>query len=231
MSETNYNTLLPEIEAIPDGDTQAPNMPVEKFVQEAANLEVWSADDRPALEAVGVAAATFDALPDRIGALRYAQSIWARERHSREQAQQQWLEQEPIAMDLKNQLEHGFRFAFRDRQDLLNKVHLVEDGSGKEDLVQDLSDLAVLGEDNADLLTAINFDTTQLQTAATLSGEMSTLLAEVNGEKADNNSSKQIRDKAYTLLKIAVDEIRGAGKYAFWKDAKRRKGYLSFQHR
>ncbi|MEP1094032.1 MAG: hypothetical protein ABJG78_02920 [Cyclobacteriaceae bacterium] len=231
MSEINYNTLLPVMEAIPDGNTLAPNMPVEKFLQEAANISVWSAEDRTVLEGVGVAAAIFDTLPARIGALRYAQSLWAKERHSKEEAQLQWLEQEPVAVDLKNQLEHGFRFAFRLRQDLLNKVQEIEEGNGKEDLVQDLSDLAVLGLDNLSLLEAVNFDVTQLQVAGTLSGTMSTLLAEVNGEKADSNISKLVRDKAYTYLKASVDEIRGAGKYVFWKDDKRRKGYLSFQHR
>lgn len=227
MSESNYTTLLSVIEAIADGDTKAPNMPVEKFVQEAANLDVWSADDRPALEAVGVAAATFDSLGERTGALRYAQSLWTRERHTREEAQQQWVEDEEAATDLKDQLEHSFRFAFRNRQDLLNKVHEIEEGNGKEDLVQDLSDLAVLGNANLDLLTLINFDVLLLQQAADLSVAMSTLLAEVNGEKADSNSLRLVRDKAYTHLKVAVDEIREAGKYVFWQDKKRLKGYKS----
>lgn len=227
MSEVNYQTLLPVIEAIADSETKTPNMPVEKFVQEAANLEVWSTDDRPALEAVGVAAVTFDSLADRTGALRYAQSLWTRERHTREEAQQQWIEDEESATDLKDQLEHSFRFAFRNRQDLLNKVHEIEEGNGKEDLVQDLSDLAVLGNANLDLLTAISFEVVRMQEAADLSTAMSMLLAEVNGEKADSNSLRLVRDKAYTHLKSAVDEIRGAGKYVFWQDKNRLKGYKS----
>ncbi|MEQ8471570.1 MAG: hypothetical protein RIC35_10305 [Marinoscillum sp.] len=38
------------------------------------------------------------------------------------------------------------------------------------------------------------------------------------------------RDKAYTFLKRAVDEIREAGKYVFWKDPKRLQGYRSLYH-
>lgn len=81
------------------------------------------------------------------------------------------------------------------------------------------------------LLTAINFEVVQLQEVADLSATMSALLAEVNGEKAESNSARLMRDKTYTLLKRAVDEIRSAGKYAYWQDKKRRKGYPSFHHR
>lgn len=225
MSQTNYETLLPEIEAIPDSDTKKPNMPVEKYVQEAANIGLWSIEDRSALEQVGVPPATFDTLITRTGALGYAQSLWSRERHTREEAQQEWLEQEPIAVDLKNELEHSFRFAFRNRQDLLNKVHEIEVGTGNADLLQDLSDLAVLGNANLDLLTLINFDTNRLLEATDVSTTMSALLAEVTGEKADDNSARVIRDKAFTYLKSSVDEIREAGKFVFWRDDRRRKGY------
>ena len=70
-------------------------------------------------------------------------------------------------------------------------------------MIQDLSDLSVLGKANQPLLAAMN------------------------GERAENNSAKTIRDKAYTLLKKAVDEIREAGKYVFWKNPDRLKGYYS----
>ena len=36
-----------------------------------------------------------------------------------------------------------------------------------------------------------------------------------------------IRDKAYTLLKWAVDEIRECGRFVFWRTPERLKGYSS----
>ena len=53
------------------------------------------------------------------------------------------------------------------------------------------------------------------------------MLAEANGDKADPNESKIIRDKAYTYMKSLVDEIREAGKYVFRKNPKRLDGYSS----
>ncbi|WP_346862443.1 hypothetical protein [uncultured Draconibacterium sp.] len=53
------------------------------------------------------------------------------------------------------------------------------------------------------------------------------MLAEANGDKADPNESKIIRDKAYTHMKVLVDEIRLAGKYVFRKNPNRLKGYSS----
>ncbi|WP_299583090.1 hypothetical protein [uncultured Sunxiuqinia sp.] len=44
---------------------------------------------------------------------------------------------------------------------------------------------------------------------------MGNLLGLANGDKADQNQSKLLRDKAYTYLKELVDEIRDAGKYLF----------------
>ena len=227
MSKQNYDALLAEIEAISEAETKIPNMPIDKFSQEAANLEVWSKDDVAALTTVGVAQATFDSIIPKIDALRYAQSTWMKDRYSKEEARQEWDTESPVALELKNELEHAFRFAFRQRPDLLNKVKAIEEGSGNEDLIQDLSDLSVLGKANQPLLEAIALDVTKLDTAATMSSDMSALLAAMNGERAENNSAKTIRDKAYTLLKKSVDEIREAGKYVFWKNPDRLKGYYS----
>ena len=225
MSHAQFSALQAQIEALDEALVQTPNMPVDKFLQEAANLKVWSTDDQPQLVAVGVPQTHFNSLEDRIGALRYAQSLWNKERHSQDEARQQWNEQLPQATDLKDQLEHSFRFAFRQRPDLLTKVRQIEAGSGNADLLQDLSDLSVLGKANLPLLQAISFDETLLDTAESTAGTMSTLLATMNGERNDSSNIINTRNKAYTYLKQAVDEIREAGKYVFWKDDNRIKGY------
>ena len=227
MSKDNFDALKPEMDAIPDNEVKTPNMPVDKYVQESADLVVWSKEDQPKLEAVGVPTASFTRLPVAEGALRYAQSIWNKERYSQEEATRQWNEEAPVADDLRNELEHSFRYAFRTRPDLLSRVAAIEDGTGNADMLQDLSDLSVLGKANLPLLQAISFDETKLDTAAALSDSLSDVLATMNGERTDPNQAKRTRDRAYTLLKNVVDEIREAGKFVFWKDDKRRKGYYS----
>ncbi|MBK6267335.1 hypothetical protein JKA74_19995 [Marivirga sp. S37H4] len=80
---------------------------------------------------------------------------------------------------------------------------------------------------NLPLLQAINFEEEKLHKAASDASELSVLLAKANGERREDSSPKITRDKAYTYLKQAVDEIYEAGKYVFWKDEARKKGYKS----
>jgi len=176
---------------------------------------------------VGVPEAYFDEMETRIGVLRYAQSVWNKDQYTKEEAQQEWDELSPKAYDLKNEIEHSLRFAFRKRPDLLRKVQGIEEGTSNADLVQDLSDLATLGNANLPLLTAVNFDEAKLDQAANEASDLSVLLARANGERKEQSSPKITRDKAYTYLKEVVDEIYEAGKYVFWKDEARKRGYLS----
>jgi hypothetical protein len=110
---------------------------------------------------------------------------------------------------------------------LLSRVSDIADGSGHADMIQDLNDLAVLGKANSEFLTAIGFDLSLLDTAASVADELADLLATANGDKVEKNASKTIRDKAYTHLKELVDEVRAAGKYLFWRNPNRLKGYTS----
>ncbi|PTB91614.1 hypothetical protein C9994_15230, partial [Marivirga lumbricoides] len=106
---------------------------------------------------------------------------------------------------------------------MLNKVQGVEAGSGHADLVQDLSDLSALGMANLPLFQAINLEEDKLNKAASEASDLSILLAKANGERREDSQPKITRDKAYTYLKQATDEIQEAGKYLFWKDAARKK--------
>ncbi|WP_340154109.1 hypothetical protein [uncultured Marivirga sp.] len=227
MSKENFETLKGTIEAIEPADTKIPNMPVDVYVQEASDLQEWSNEDQAQLVEVGVPQAYFDEMEERIGALRYAQSVWNKDRYTMEEAQQEWEEISPQAYDLKNEIEHSFRYAFRKRPDLLNKVSGIEQGTSDSDMVQDLSDLATLGNANLPLLTAISFDEAKLDQAANQATELSVLLAKANGERKEEGSPKITRDKAYTYLKQVVDEIYQAGKYLFWKDEGKLEGYSS----
>jgi len=166
-------------------------------------------------------------LPPRAGACREAQSIWNKDYRSQQEAQKQWAEQSPLAYEFVMDLLQTMRFGYRKDPALLSRVSAITEGSGHADMIQDLNDIAVLGRENPDPLTAIGFDLDQLDLAATRADELADLLAEANGDKADQNESKVIRDRAYTHLKKLVDEIREAGKYVFRKDKNRYKGYIS----
>lgn len=223
----DYNAKLATIMAITDEETSEPTMPVNAALQEAENLHHWSLDDVAELEVVGITEDQIEDLPVRAGACREAQSIWNKDYRSQQEAQKQWAERSPLAYDLRDDLLASMRFAYRNDDALLGRVSAIAEGSGHADMIQDLNDIAVLGRENPEPLTGIGFNLDQLDLAATWADELADLLAEANGDKADPNESKIIRDKAYTHMKVLVDEIRVAGKYVFRKNPNRLKGYSS----
>lgn len=223
----DYNAKLAEIQAIPIDEVKEPGIPVDVALQETENLYHWVLDDFEKLKLVGITNAMINDLPVRAGATREAQSIWNKDFRSQQEAQKLWAIEAPEAYELHDDLLASLRFAYRNNDALLGRVSAISDGSGNADMIQDLNDISVLGSAYPDPLTAINFKLTKLGLAATRSDRLADLLAEANGDKADSNESKVIRDKAYTYMKTLVDEIREAGKYVFRKDKNRLKGYSS----
>ena len=61
-------------------------------------------------------------LPQRIGALREAESLWFKERFGREEAQQQWDQEAPAAYALRDQMLRAMRYAYRRDDALLKRV-------------------------------------------------------------------------------------------------------------
>ena len=222
-NKEDFEVSLTAIQALPRKSVKEPNMPVDTFVQEAEDLYTWCQDDVSVLVSKGLTEEKILEIPVRAGACREAQSRWMKESRS----QDLWNAQSPAAYDLRDELLHDFRYAFRNNDSLLARVDEIAKGDGHEDMVQDLNDLAVLGTENQDLLTAIGFDLTKLETAAGLSDQMAELLAVVNGTKTGDHDAKYLRDQAYTYLKELVDEVRECGKYVFWKNESRSKGYSS----
>ena len=120
-----------------------------------------------------------------------------------------------------------FRFAFRKHPPLLRVVREIEKSSSQPGTVQDLNDLSVLGYHNREMLETIHFDMSLLETAAQTSVEMARIVAETRSLKQNPGNAKIIRDRVYTHLKEAVDEIRQAGQYVFRYNKERLTGYRS----
>jgi hypothetical protein len=227
-SKEDYDAKLEVIKAIPDDRIKTPNaIPMDVYIQEAENLYQWCQVDKDVLTTCGLSWELVDDMPIRCGALREAESLWNKERFSREAAEKMWAQESPLAYDLRNELVHHFRYAFRNDSSLTVRVNAIAEGSSHADMIQDLNDLSVLGKENQELLANISFDITLLDQAAQKADEMAALLAEATRDRSDYSEVKKIRDQAHTHLKEAVDEICACGQYAFWKDEDRFKGYRS----
>ncbi len=228
MSNTeHYQAELPAIQAIPVASLKRPVMPVRQYVYEAECLYQWSQVDRPLLAKAGLDLALLDAIPQRAGALSEIESYWGVERFAHEDARRAWEEQSPAAYELRDRLLRDMRFAFRRDDALLARVAAIADGNGHVDMLQDLNDLAVLGRSQLPALAVIGLDAAVLEQAATLADDLTTLLAQVAGERREGSTTLQLRDQAYTHLKAAVDEVRDHGQYVFWNNPARRDGYFS----
>jgi hypothetical protein len=227
MSKENFDLKEKEIAAISDQHVKLPNMPVGEAVQEAENLFAWCQDDKAALTKAGLDWALVDDLPLRAGACRYAQSLWKRDSKTSEEAEKEWKSKSPAAYDFRDVLLHDFTFAMRADNELIAKVQAIREGSSRADMLQDLSDLDVLGRANPGLLKKVGFDMKKLAQAATMADDLSAVLALANGEDGNDDNAKEMRDKAYTYMKQAIDEIRTTGQYVFWRDDNRSKGYIS----
>jgi hypothetical protein len=136
-----------------------------------------------------------------------------KERYSQEAAAKAWKEESPKAYEFRNDLLADLRFTFRKRPDLLARIRAIADA----DMIQDLMDISVLGKANATELEKTKYDLRNFDIAAQKSDALAELLAKANGATLDNSKAKEIRDRAYTHLKEAMDELRETDKYAFRK--------------
>ena len=224
----DYDKKLEEIKAIREDQIKTPNnIPVDVYIQEANNLYQWCLDDKETLTSLGLNWEFVTDLPARASALKEAESRWNKQRFAGKEWAKKWQEESPIAYDLRDEILQWFRFAFRKDDELLRKVAHIAEGEGHPLMIQCLTGLAVPGRANPLLLKKINFDMTLLDRAAETSPRMRRLLAKTTTEREEENDGKKIRDRAYTHLKEAVDEIYEYGQFAFRKDDERRRGYRS----
>jgi len=223
----DLQSMLPLMEAIPAKDVVAPGMPVATYIQEAENLNAWMQADRALLVAHGQPDDLLDSLPARTGALREAESEWDAARYDREHAKAEYERESSLAFDLFAHIVRHFRYAFRKHPALLARLPRSKAWSSDVERIQDLNNVAVMGREHLGLLAAAGFHPARLDELAALSDALADKYALARGEKASGRGSKILRDRAFTLLKTAVDEIRAAGRFLFWNDETRLQGYRS----
>ena len=226
-NKTDFEKVAGFLKDIKDDRLKFPTIPMDTYNQEAENLAVWCEPDKEKLIAAGLDWSIFDSMATRAGASRWATSLWFKVRFTQEQAQDEWKKLSPTGYELLSEILHSMRYAYSDNDNLLKRVSEIAEGRGNADMIQDLSDSAVLGQGNIEPLKAIGFDTAKLDEASRKSDELASLLAHATGEKALDSDVKLARDQAYTYLKEGVDAIRKCGQYVFWKNEKRAYGYAS----
>jgi hypothetical protein len=229
MSENeDYNKKIEIIKTITDDRIKVPHhIPVGIYIQEAEKLYTWCQDDKEELKAKGLDWTVVEDLPIRCGALIESESQWQIEQKLRRKAEKIWVRESPKGYDLRNVLIHHFNYAFRDDSLLIGWIREIAGRLTHSGMIRGLKDLSALGKANQGLLTNIGFDLTLLDMASQTSDALNSKYAAGSWKSEDYREAKKIRNQAFTHLKEAVDLIREYGRYVFWRNAYRLKGYRS----
>jgi len=224
----DYNKKIEVIKAVPDDQIKVPHhIPVVTYIQESEHLFGWCKYDKEELTAKGLNWKVVEDLPVRCGALREAESKWLIQQSERRESAKILHREFSKGYNLRNELIHHFNYAFRDKSSLIVKVKEIAGRKSHEGMVKGLYALYVLGHINHYLLTDIGFDLKMLDLAAQMSNELATKKDEASFESEEYLEAKNFRNRAYTHLKEAVDYIREYGRYVFWRNPARLKGYRS----
>ncbi|MBN2716672.1 MAG: hypothetical protein JXX14_12530 [Deltaproteobacteria bacterium] len=219
-----YDQMMQEITSIPPHKTLSPSMPMDAYIQEALLLHHWTQADHDALLKAGLSETLLVDLPYRANAAREAQTIWRNFLEGQSEAQQRWRIETAEAYELRDELIHVMKYAYREEANAMSKLMQICDYDKNFDLVSDLHELASLGRENLSPLRNVGFNLARLEQAAVLSHGMRQLMDAAAGT---DTLVKTVRDQAYTYLKEAVDAIRECGLCVFWQNPERRKGYES----
>jgi hypothetical protein len=131
------------------------------------------------------------------------------------------------AAELLAQACRHFRYAFRKHPSLLGRLPAATSWMTDADRIQALNNMAVLGREHVALLRDSGFSPAQLDELADKSDALADRKSKARCERASGRGSKLLRDRAYTHLRAAVEEIRAAGRFLFWNDEGRLAGYRS----
>lgn len=213
--QADLEILLDEINAIANKDTKYCYIPYEIYIYEAERLHTRATEDLTELSAINMPVDLIDKLLARTKAMNRAQLNWLEQSNRKKEAMQEWKAAEPEFKKLRTELIKYYQFAFRKDKNLLDKLEHIKKGNSYADLIMDLTNLSVLGKNNSDLLKEINFDLGLLDKATEESERMTKLRGRVGGRMYVKDEKLTIRNKAFTLLKECVDEIKSYGKFAF----------------
>jgi len=223
-----YNQKLELIKSIPDSEVSIPGkIPVDTYLQEAENLYLWCMEDEHVLTSAGLDRKLVTDLPARAGALREAQAIYITAKFTKTEDQKMWAEKSKDAYNLRNELMHTMRFAYRNHREQLLSLAEITKGHTHADMIQDLSDLAVLARTYPGPLESVKFDFSLVNKAFDYVKEISHLLAVRTCALMSTDETMKIRNQAFTHLKSAVDEIRDYGRFVFRGNEDRLHGYRS----
>ena len=208
------NDKRAELNAIPADKVKKPPYPPDSLVGEGNALYNVCVRYRTELNEVGIDDAVIDDLPVRSQAVAGAQGARVLVPDTKRSAEE--VEAETAAFELRNDIYAAGRYATRSNVEAQEALDKISEGTGHDDLVQDLKDLALFCTAYSVELKAIKLDPEEQRKAAmALAAKFEGYLAERRGATELQRQATDLRNRAVTHLWEAISTIRAAGCYRF----------------
>jgi hypothetical protein len=183
-------------------------------------------DDRDLMVSKGMNWSIVDELPRRIEFLQTCETLWWKARFTPSPAVREFQNVKELATATASELLRDLEFLADDNEQIATAVRNIKKGSGDLDLAFDLKGLCLLCEHQKDKLAAIGSNAQLLIDINYCSETFPQRLVEYELDLTYSTSLRN-RNCAYTLLLVAIEEIRRCARHAFWNDKKHLKGYQS----
>ena len=223
---TGFKKTMSICNAMPSENVQPLRIPVNVIAQEIRNLYGVAVTDKEELGKAGDIQC-IDDLPKAAMFLRYTEAEWGKVHGNRAETQKRWNEKIPDGFNPRGTILYNFRFAFRNRDDVLTRVRAISDGGSNTDMIQDLINLSVLGRDYTEDPEKIGFDLSLPDIVEKTAAALTDFLAGATLNSSEENGYRERHDRVFTHLKTIISEIREYGKFVCHKDKKHLREYTS----
>lgn len=221
-----YDRLLPTLQSYKKRRVQKPNYPVDKILAEAKKVCHISKEDKKKLVNAGLNPEVIDTFEERIDAFTIASAryvVLMDEQNDKLDNKYQKLEES--AKELRRNIIHAFRFAYRDNKSAINSLGRISKGRSRMDMIFDFVSLIKLAEVHPEELNTINFDLSLMEKANFYHKKLNELVAKLTVSPKEISEVKKIRNNAYDYMNESLQLIKEYGQFVFWKDEERKSLY------
>ncbi len=228
--EPQYSDVIAVIMSIEDELIRSLDMSEEEALEEAYTLNEAVSEDAELLRSRGCPEIFINTLLSRIKLFGYITTYILLKIDDDASIQEMWMSEKRKGYALRRTLVGAFEVAYRNEKRRLAQIDSIKEGRGDADMIVDLLSYAEMGNAYPEALAKIFFDMAQLEEARTLSNTLSTLLAKCNIAPDEEKELRELRNRAYTWLKEAMDEIRTFGLWIHADNPEKRERYVSAFH-
>ena len=221
--------LKNRIKEIPEKLVLEPNIPIGVFIQETYNIYSFARHDKELLCAKGMNWDVVEDIPNRIALLRDIEAEWWNVRYGTSPMQEEYNTWIQLAQKTKDELMEALKYAFREDKSQLAVIAKIDKVQGEEnlDLTFDINSLVLMADRYKKTLLSVGTDQQVFEDLKACKEKLPDLVSRMGFENVANKLKLLERNRAYTFLVVALDELRNCAHYALRHNRKRLKGYAS----